>query len=135
MVKIITFCEKTLICCEKTNINLVISGKMLIFAPMNEILSSKIVKTNKEHRCCVCGHDFPARTKMLCTSSRGDSFLTLYTCMPCHESRTQIAGMVQALFPEKYPQPKILATKFIGSPDEYLEKIRKARQKERENGK
>jgi hypothetical protein len=102
---------------------------------MNEIISSKIVKTYKEHPCCVCGRTIPARTKMLCTSSRGNGFETFYTCMPCHEARSQIADMVETLFPEKYPQPKLSAYKFIGSPDEHLEKIREARQKARENEK
>jgi hypothetical protein len=75
---------------------------------------------------------FPAKTKMRCTTSKGDQFETSYTCIPCDEARSQTAGVVQALFPEKYPQPELAAQKFIGSPDEYLDKIREARQKERE---
>lgn len=52
---------------------------------MEDHVVSKFVKTNKSHKCTLCGQSFPKGTRMRCDVNQFDKFKTVYVCMGCVE--------------------------------------------------
>lgn len=59
--------------------------------------SEKIVKTKKNHDCCVCGKDIPSGTKMLMQKAvvQDMGWCSCYICLPCVENWLEESGQVE----------------------------------------
>lgn len=59
--------------------------------------SEKIVKTKKNHACCVCAKEIPQGTKMLKQSAvvSGMGWCSCYICLPCVENWLEESGQVE----------------------------------------
>ena len=59
--------------------------------------SEKIVKTKKNHNCCVCGKDISSGTKMLMQKAvvQDMGWCSCYICLPCVENWLEESGQVE----------------------------------------
>ena len=59
--------------------------------------SEKIVKTKKNHYCCVCEKERPSGTKMLMQRAvvQDMGWCSCYICLPCVENWLEESGQVE----------------------------------------
>ena len=59
--------------------------------------SEKIVKTKKNHNCCVCDKEIPSGTKMLMQRAvvQDMGWCSCYICLPCVENWLEESGQVE----------------------------------------
>lgn len=59
--------------------------------------SEKIVKTKKNHDCCVCEKEMPKGTKMLMQRAvvQDMGWCSCYICLPCVENWLEESGQVE----------------------------------------
>ena len=60
--------------------------------------SEKIVKTKKNHNCCVCEKEIPSGTKMLMQRAvvQDIGWSSCYICLPCIENWLEESGQVDS---------------------------------------
>lgn len=104
---------------------------------MCNILSDKLVKIRKPHKCLMCGRDFPAGTSMHYQVNVFDNRInSIYTCTTCQELILDIELNQDYMWEAGCVVEELDAFNFKGTPEEFLE-IKRAERKaklEKKNG-
>ena len=91
------------------------------------ILSDKLVKTRKPHRCVLCLRNFEPGTMMIRQTNIVDEICTIYECQTCRELMDYVEPNEWNMWYEGEMKEVMDDSNFKGTPEEFLEKCKIAK--------
>ncbi len=68
-----------------------------------DIISNKIVKIRKPHRCFACGRKFEKGAMMNCQVNTYDGIMAVYSCLTCQELMSKHSEYFKDDYDHSYP--------------------------------